>query len=85
MSLFPFIKKRVSWKEIKSAEVVNYGFVGGWGIRLWTNFGTVYNIKRNKGLAIELTNGKKFLIGTQKETEMNKVMEEIREQKRTEL
>lgn len=81
MNFFPFVKKRISWKEIKSAEVVNYGFVGGWGIRFWTAYGTVYNIKGNKGLAIELTNGKKFLIGTQKETEMNKVVQEIRRQK----
>lgn len=76
MNFFPFVRKKVNWKEIKKAEVVNYGFVGGWGIRLWTKFGTVYNMKGNKGLAIELTNGKKFLIGTQKENELNKIVEE---------
>ena len=74
MSFFPFVKKRVKWKEIKNAEVVNYGFVGGWGIRLCTKYGTVYNIKGNKGLAIELLNGKKFLIGTQKETELSEII-----------
>ncbi|MGB5385379.1 MAG: phosphoethanolamine transferase domain-containing protein [Eudoraea sp.] len=74
MSFFPFVKKRVKWKEIKNAEVVNYGFVGGWGIRLWTKYGTVYNTKGNKGLAIELLNGKKFLIGTQKETELSEII-----------
>jgi|SRR5690554_5156815 len=80
MSFFPFVKKQVGWSEIKTAEVVNYGFIGGWGIRLGTAYGTVYNIKGNKGLAIELTNGKKFLIGTQKETEMTKMIEEIKRQ-----
>jgi len=70
MNFFPLIKKRTTWEEIKSAEIINYGFVGGWGIRLWTKHGTVYNIRGNKGLAIELLNGKKFLIGTQKETEL---------------
>ena len=65
----------MSWKEIKKVEIVTYGFVGGWGIRLWTKYGTVYTIKGNKGLAIELLNGKKFLIGTQKETELNKIVE----------
>lgn len=74
MSFFPFVKKRVKWKEIKNAEVVNYGFVGGWGIRLCTKYGTVYNTKGNKGLAIELLNGKKFLIGTQKETELSEII-----------
>ena len=75
MSFFPFVKKRVNWNEIKNAEVVNYGFVGGWGIRLWTKYGTVYNMKGNKGLAIELHNGKKFLIGTQKETELKIIVD----------
>lgn len=77
MNFFPFVKKRVEWNEIKNIKVVNYGFVGGWGIRLWTEYGTVYNIKGNKGIAIELKNGKKFLIGTQKETELNNVVEEM--------
>jgi hypothetical protein len=70
----PFIKKRVSWSEVKSAKTVNYGFVGGWGIRLGTRYGTVYNTRGNKGLAVELKNGKKFCIGTQKEPELNKVL-----------
>lgn len=77
MSFFPFVRKKVNWNEIKNIEVVNYGFVGGWGIRLWTKYGTVYNMKGNKGLAIELNNGKKFLIGTQKETELRKFMEKM--------
>ena len=75
MNFFPFVKKRVNWKEVRKAEIVNYGFVGGWGIRLWTKYGTVYNTKGNKGLAIELQNGKKILIGTPKETELNKIMD----------
>ena len=60
MNFFPFIKKRTNWNEIKSAEIINYGFVGGWGIRLWTQYGTVYNVKGNKGLAIELKIAKPF-------------------------
>jgi len=77
MSFFPFIKKRVDWNEVKKTNVVNYGFVGGWGIRLWTKYGTVYNMKGSKGLAIELKNGEKFLIGTQKELELNKIAEKM--------
>ena len=78
MSFFPFIKKTIKWNEIKSAEVINYGFVGGWGIRLFTQYGTVYNIGGNKGLALELQNGKKLLIGTQKEEELRRFINEIR-------
>ena len=77
MHFFPLVKKRVNWKEIKTAEIVNYGFVGGWGIRLWTKYGTVYNMKGNKGLAIALTDGNKFLIGTQKPEELTAILEKI--------
>ena len=77
MHFFPLVKKRVNWKEIKNAEIVNYGFVGGWGIRLWTKYGTVYNMKGNKGLAIALTDGNKFLIGTQKPEELTAILEKI--------
>ncbi|WP_206735984.1 phosphoethanolamine transferase domain-containing protein [Aequorivita sp. KMM 9714] len=78
MRFFPLVKKQVKWKDVKSVEVVNYGFVGGWGIRLGTKYGTVYNTKGNRGLAIELLNGKKLLIGTQKETELKEILEKIR-------
>ncbi len=77
MRFVPFVKKKAAWSEIKKAEVINYGFVGGWGIRLWTKYGTVYNVKGNKGLAIELLNGKKFLIGTQKEAELTRIVKKL--------
>ncbi len=75
IKFFPFVNKRVNWTDIKKAEIVNYRFVGGWGIRLYTKYGTVYNTKGKKGLAIELLNGGKILVGTQKEAELNKVIE----------
>jgi len=78
MSFFPFLKKHIKWSEIKTANIINYGFVGGWGIRIFTKYGTVYNIKGNKGLAIELLNGKKMVIGTQNETELKLFLEGLR-------
>ncbi len=30
MFFFPFVRKTVSWSEIKSTKVFDYGFVGGW-------------------------------------------------------
>ena len=70
MRFFPFVKKTIQLNDIKTMQVVNYGFVGGWGIRLWTKYGTVYNIRGNKGLSIELNDGSKFIIGTQKPTQV---------------
>jgi hypothetical protein len=76
MNFFPFIKKSMLWNEIKSAKIVKYGFVG-YGIRLGSDHGTVYNTKGNKGLAIVLKSGKKLLIGTQKSAELKTILEKI--------
>ncbi|MGV9003920.1 hypothetical protein [Flavobacterium sp.] len=76
-SFVPFIKKQIKWNDIKTAQIVNYGFVGGWGIRFRTKYGTIYNIKGNKGLAIELHNGKKLVIGTQREIELRKIVDKV--------
>ncbi|HUH25118.1 MAG TPA: hypothetical protein VLY87_00695 [Flavobacterium sp.] len=66
----PFVKRIINFNEIETYKVINYGFVGGWGIRLGTKYGTVYNIRGNKGLFIKLKNGKSFVIGTQKPDEL---------------
>ena len=78
MKFWPFVSKKVSWDEVKKIDVVDYGFVGGWGIRLWTDYGTVYNMKGKLGLAIELKTGKKFVIGTQEPEQMKLVIEKAR-------
>lgn len=68
MHYFPLLKKEISWEEIAQAELVHYSFreILGWGIRFSSRYGTVYNVRGKTGLAITLTNGKKFMIGTQK-------------------
>jgi hypothetical protein len=71
----PFVNKKVNWEEIEELEVINYGFVGGWGIRMWTKFGTVYNTSGSIGLRVKLKSGKKLLIGTQKENELKSIVE----------
>ncbi len=69
------VKKDLPWFQISSLDVLNYGFIGGWGIRLWTKHGTVYNAKGKMGLAVQLKNGKRYIIGTQKENELKKNVE----------
>ncbi len=64
-SFRPLVKERIyNRSEIESIEFLNYGFVGGWGIRLMTRYGTVYNTWGKEGMLIKLKNGKKFVIGT---------------------
>lgn len=70
----PLVRKTFKWEDVKSATVLNYKFVG-YGIRLFTSYGTVYNTKGNTGLAIELNSGEKILIGTQKGTELAQIIQ----------
>ena len=76
IKFFPFTNKEIKWEEIEQVKVINYGFVGGWGVRFGTKHGTIYNTSGRFGLALELKNGKKFCIGTQNEKELNKLIEE---------
>ena len=59
---FPFIKREIYWNEILKAEIVDYGFVLGWGIHITHKYGTVYNTKGKIGLAVQLKNGKKKMV-----------------------
>jgi hypothetical protein len=75
--LFPFVHKKVRWEEVEKADIINYGFVGGWGIRPWTRYGTVYNMQGNMGLAIQLKTGKKYLIGTMRPDELKSFLDQL--------
>lgn len=79
---FPLVKKKFERAEIDKLEVISYTFwqVRGWGIRFWTSHGVVYNVKGNIGLSIRLKNGKKYLIGTQKPSEMNTIISTFKTQ-----
>ena len=76
VNYFPFLRKRFKWTDISEAEVIDYGFVGGWGIRILTKHGTVYNVAGSKGLKITLKNGKKYVLGTQKPEELKAYLRE---------
>lgn len=75
--IFPFIKREIKWSEVKKAEVLKYGFVGGWGVRYSSKYGTVYNTRGNIGLVLDLNNGKKICVGTQKQTELEEVINNL--------
>lgn len=74
---FPFVKRNYSFNEIETYKVIDYGFVGGWGIRYTMKYGTVYNTKGTKGLFIKLKGGKTIVIGTQKPEELQKILTQI--------
>ncbi len=73
-AFYPFRNslKTITWREIKSCQVVSYspiGDYGGWGYRISLKKGRALNVKGNKGIKIELLTGKKLLLGTQKPLE----------------
>jgi hypothetical protein len=51
---------------------------GGWGIRFGSS-GTAFNVSGNIGLQLEFLNKERLLIGTNKPTELTKVIEELNE------
>jgi hypothetical protein len=74
--LRPISTKILKWEDIKQVEPVSYGFVG-YGLRLSLKYGIVYNARGNKGLAIYLKNGRKYLIGTQVQDRMIQTITEL--------
>lgn len=73
----PMIRKTFYWDEIEKAEVINYGFVGGYGVRIGTRYGTVYNTKGRYGLSLELYDGRRIVIGSQKPEQIEKILQQL--------
>lgn len=71
---FPYTRRSIDWEEIDYCRVMPYSFVGGWGVRLWTQYGTVYNVVGGQGLFIQFKNKKKCLVGTQRPEELKKAL-----------
>lgn len=85
---FPFHRKYriIPWYDIHSAYVRTYDAIteyGGWGLKggaLWNKSkGIAINVSGNIGIQLELKNGKKILIGTQKQNEAMAVLETYKE------
>ena len=74
--LRPIAKNVFLWEQIEKVEPVTYGFVG-YGLRFSFKYGTVYNIKGNKGIAVYLKDGGRFVIGTQRPEEIREFMSRL--------
>jgi hypothetical protein len=67
------------WSDIAHCEIREYSPIkefGGWGIRYGRN-GMAYNVSGNQGLDITLKNGKRVLIGTKKNIEIQIFLSKI--------
>ena len=68
MRYFPLHSRTIAFKDMKSYEVRQYRPIfdyGGWGIRWSSRKGTAYNVSGNRGVMLELADGKRILIGSQ--------------------
>jgi len=68
IKFFPFTDFIIPFNKIKDYNIKEYRPIidyGGWGIR-WNKSGKAYTVSGKIGLQIELSNGKKILVGTQK-------------------
>jgi hypothetical protein len=78
---FHFKSILINWKEVNKAYLRKYNAIseyGGWGIKggiPWVKGnGRAYNVKGNIGLQLELKNGNRILIGTQKKEDIERVL-----------
>ena len=78
LAFAPFTRQQIPWAEVASAEIVDYGFVGGWGRRTSRKYGTIYNVSGKMGLALVLQDGKKLCIGTQEVEQLRRVLLNLR-------
>lgn len=77
---FHFSPRIIPWNSISKCYVRNYDAIfeyGGWGLKFSfrKSKGKSFTVKGNIGLQLELQNGKKILIGTQKKEEIQRTIE----------
>lgn len=81
ITFFPFAwRKRWYWQEIRAVYVRKYALseFGGWGYRIGRN-GVAYTCKGIYGIQIELSSGRRVLIGTQRPEKVESFITKIRE------
>ncbi len=74
---FPLTHQRIPFEDIRDCEVRTYNPIrefGGWGIR-YGRGKKAYNVSGNRGVQLELSNGKRLLIGSQRPEELARAIE----------
>jgi hypothetical protein len=80
---FPFqwTYRKISWDRVSKSFVRQYNPIteyGGWGLRIGLfGKGQAFNVSGNKGLQLVYDNGKKFLLGTQRPDELERVLKQL--------
>jgi hypothetical protein len=72
------IRKTFSLRDIRTVEPFRTSFWQGWGIH-YSRAGTVYNISGFEAIRITLTNGKRYIIGTDDRDRLMRYLEANRQ------
>ncbi|MFO7650900.1 MAG: DUF6141 family protein [bacterium] len=70
---FPFLRRFIPWDAIRSAEACTYrpmAHFWGWGIRWSSHEGWAYTASGNHGVRLELADGRRLLLGSQRPGEL---------------
>ena len=68
-----YARKKIPLAEIGQASVREYAPMkefGGWGMKSSRKYGHAYTMSGNRGVQLELSNGKKILLGSQRPEEL---------------
>ena len=69
----PFFHRRIPYDQIERCEVRSYSSIaeyGGWGIRWHPRKGWAYNVSGSRGVQLELSGGKRALLGSDRAEEL---------------
>jgi hypothetical protein len=78
--LIPFTEKKIALDDILLAEARKYNPIrefGGWGVRWGFGNTRAYNISGDQGVELELKNGQKIMIGSQRSEKLSKVISRL--------
>lgn len=87
VKMFMVLPHRCPVAEIDTCEVVRYRPLrdyGGWGWRWNPKRGWCYTMRGDRGVAVRLRNGKRFLVGSQRPEELAAAIEKARRDLRPE-
>ncbi len=73
----PLLTRKILLRDIASCEALTYRPLreyGGWGIRYSARHGRAYNVSGNRGVQLELVDGHRILIGSQRADELAEVI-----------
>lgn len=71
------VNRVVNWDDVSEYKIIDYGFVGGWGIRCSSKYGKIYSTGGSKGLFILTKNREKFVVGTKKPKESSMFIDQL--------